>query len=52
MAILAPIAASEDNVYVTWCDNKSGNWEVYFKASTDNGETFANVSMLYSTRNS
>jgi hypothetical protein len=37
---LAPIAASGDNVYVTWWDNKTGNWEVFFARSTDNGETF------------
>ena len=40
---LAPIAASEDNVYVTWWDNKTGNWEVFFARSTDNGETFGNT---------
>ncbi|HEX6029309.1 MAG TPA: sialidase family protein [Nitrososphaeraceae archaeon] len=40
---LAPIAASEDNVYVTWWDNKTGNWEVFFARSTDNGETFDNI---------
>ena len=48
---LAPIAASGDNVYVTWWDNKTGNWEIYFRASTDNGATFANISMLYGPRN-
>jgi hypothetical protein len=37
---LAPITASGDNVYVTWWDNKTGNWEVFFSKSTDNGETF------------
>ena len=40
---LAPIAASGDNVYVTWWDNKTGNWEVFFARSTDNGETFDNT---------
>jgi hypothetical protein len=43
---LAPIAASGDNVYVTWWDNKTGTREVYFRASTDNGETFGNTIML------
>ena len=43
---LAPIAASGDNVYVTWWDNKIGNWEIYFRASTDNGATFA-ISVCY-----
>ena len=46
---LAPIAASGDNVYVTWWDNKTGTREVYFRASTDNGETFGNAIMLNST---
>ncbi len=46
------IAASEDNVYVTWWDNKTGTREVYFRASTDNGETFGNTIMLNSTSNS
>ena len=49
MAILAPIAASGDYVYVTWWDNKTGTREVYFRASTDNGETFGNTIMLNST---
>ena len=49
---LAPIATSGDNVYVTWWDNKTGTREVYFRASTDNGETFGNTIMLNSTSNS
>jgi hypothetical protein len=30
------------NIYVTWLEdfNNSGNWEIYFKASNDNGTTF------------
>jgi hypothetical protein len=37
----APIAISGDNnVYVTWWTNKTGNDEVMFKASTDGGKTF------------
>jgi hypothetical protein len=37
----APIATSGDNnVYVTWWTNKSGDWEVLFKASVDGGKTF------------
>ena len=40
---LAPIATSGDNVYVTWWDNKTGNWEVFFARSTDNGETFGDT---------
>src|SRR5919107_2261512 len=38
----APMAASPDgrNVYVVWWANKSGNWEVMFRASNDGGHTF------------
>ena len=38
----APMAASEDgsNVYVVWWTNRSGNWEVMFRASNDSGQTF------------
>jgi hypothetical protein len=38
----APMAASQDgnNIYVVWWTNKSGNWEVMFRASNDNGATF------------
>jgi len=37
----APIAASAENVYVTWPTNKTGNSEVMFRASNDSGKTFA-----------
>jgi hypothetical protein len=37
---------------VTWWDNKTGNWEVFFARSTDNGETFGNAIMLNSTSGS
>jgi hypothetical protein len=37
----APVATSGDNnVYVTWWSNKSGDWEVFFRASSDGGKTF------------
>ena len=46
----APIATSSDNnVYVTWWSNKSGNDEVMFKASTDGGKTFSNKMKLSNT---
>jgi hypothetical protein len=37
------MAASEDgnNVYVVWWTNRSGNWEVMFRASNDGGQTFS-----------
>jgi hypothetical protein len=36
------MAVSEDgnNVYVVWWTNRSGNWEVMFRASNDGGATF------------
>jgi hypothetical protein len=40
----APMAASEEdgnNVYIVWWTNRSGNWEVMFRASTDGGQTFS-----------
>ena len=36
------LAAIGNNVYVTWRDNTSGNFEIAFAASTDNGQTFTN----------
>ena len=38
----APMVASQDgnNVYIVWWTNKSENWEVMFRASTDGGQTF------------
>jgi hypothetical protein len=38
----APMAVSPDgnNVYIVWWTNKSENWEVMFRASTDGGQTF------------
>ncbi len=33
-------AISGNNIYVAWFTNKSGNWEVMFRASTDGGKTF------------
>jgi hypothetical protein len=35
------LAASGNNEYVVWWDNKTGSWEVLFARSTDNGATFA-----------
>jgi hypothetical protein len=38
----APMAVSQDgnNVYIVWWTNRTGNWEVMFRASTDGGATF------------
>ena len=35
----APMIASGENLYIVWWTNKSGNWEVMFRASNDFGET-------------
>lgn len=45
----APIATSGDNVYITWWSNKTGNEEVMFRASTDNGATFGDKINLSNT---
>jgi hypothetical protein len=48
--VKAPIARSGDNnVYVTWWTNKSGNNEVMFRASNDGGATFAKKINLSNT---
>ncbi len=47
----APMAASSDgnNVYVVWWTNRSGNWEVMFRASNDGGQTFGDRINLSNT---
>jgi hypothetical protein len=45
----APIATSGDNVYITWWSNKTGNFEVMFRTSTDNGATFGDKINLSNT---
>ena len=36
----APIVLSGDNIYIAWWTNKTGNYEVNFRASTDGGGSF------------
>ena len=45
----APIATSGDNAYITWWTNKTGNFEVMFRASTDNGVAFGDKISLSNT---
>ena len=45
----APITTSDNNVYVSWWSNKTGNDEVMFKASTDGGKTFGSKINLSNT---
>jgi hypothetical protein len=48
----APIATSDDNVYIVWWSNKTGNNnEVMFRASTDGGKTFADKINLSNSPN-
>jgi hypothetical protein len=48
----APIATSGDNnVYMAWWTNKTGNDEVMFKASTDGGKTFGDKMNLSNSTN-
>jgi hypothetical protein len=42
------VAAQGNNVYVMWWDNKTGDWQVISKASTDNGKTFGDAVTLKS----
>ena len=49
----APIATSGDNnVYIAWWSNNTGNDEVMFKASTDGGKTFVDKMNLSNSTNS
>jgi hypothetical protein len=46
----APIATSgNNNVYIAWWSNKTGNDEVMFKASADGGKTFSDKMNLSNT---
>ena len=42
----AQMAASRDNVYVVWEDASTGNGDIYFKASSDNGTKFGGQKSL------
>jgi hypothetical protein len=47
---LVPISVSGNNVYVAWSSNKTGgNFEVMFRASTDNGKTLGSKINLSNT---
>jgi hypothetical protein len=39
----AQIAVNENNVYVVWTDNTTGNGDIYFKRSVDNGTSFGST---------
>jgi len=46
---LPRVVASGDNVYVTWQDTTPGNWETYFRRSTDNGATWKSAKRITNT---
>ena len=49
----APMATSGDNnIYIAWWTNKTGNDEVMFKASTDGAKTFSDKLNLSNSTNS
>jgi hypothetical protein len=47
----APIATFGDNIYIAWWTNKTGNDEVMFRASANNGQTFDNQINLSNSSN-
>jgi hypothetical protein len=49
--LLAPMATSGSNVYVVWPSNATGHLEILFRASSDNGQTFADKVNLSNTPN-
>ena len=42
----AQITLYQNNVYVVWTDDTTGNGDIYFKRSVDNGTTFAETENL------
>jgi hypothetical protein len=42
----ARVAEHGNNVYVAWTDDTTGNGDIYFKRSIDNGTTFAEIENL------
>ena len=45
------ITATGNNVYAVWSDDTSGNGDIYFKSSTDNGTSFAFLKNLSTNLN-
>src|ERR671919_165659 len=43
------IALYNNNVYVVWSDDSTGNGDIYFKRSVDNGTTFGSLENLSNT---
>ena len=51
-AAAAPVATFENDVYVAWWTNKTGNDEVMYRVSSDAGKTFTDKINLSNTPNS
>src|SRR4029078_6229911 len=51
-AAAAPVATFENDVYVAWWTNKTGNDEVMYRMSSDAGKTFTDKINLSNTPNS
>ena len=49
--LLAPMATSGTNVYVVWLSNLTGHFEILFRVSSDNGQTFVDKVNLSNTPN-
>ena len=47
----APIATSGENMYISWSTNKTGNYEIMFRASTNNTGSFGEIINLSNTTN-
>jgi hypothetical protein len=45
----APIATSDENLYIAWWTNETGNDEVMLRSSTDGGSTFSDKMNLSNT---
>ncbi len=39
-SVHASVFAADTNVHIVWQDNRDGNWEIYYKRSTDRGITW------------
>jgi hypothetical protein len=46
------IGVSENNVYLVWTDDTTGNGDIYFKRSVDNGTTFGETENLSANNSS
>ena len=46
---IVKLKASKNNVYVTWEDKQSGQWQLLFRKSQDGGETFSKLLNLSDT---